>query len=57
MHQEKDLGSITPGKFADLILVDGDPLRQISDIRKILLVVKDGKLLRPAEMYHAIGVQ
>ena len=44
-------------KYADMILVNGDPTTQISDIRKIDLVVKNGNLLRPAELYHAIGVQ
>ena len=57
MHMDKDFGSVTAGKYADMIMVKGDPTTQISDIRKIDLVVKNGNLLRPAEMYHAIGVQ
>jgi len=57
MHMDKDFGSITPGKYADMILVNGDPTTQISDIRKIDLVVKNGSLLRPRELYHSIGVQ
>ena len=56
MHMDKDFGSVTPGKYADMILVNGDPTTQISDIRKVDLVVKNGNLLRPAELYHAIGV-
>jgi Amidohydrolase family len=57
MHMEKDFGSITPGKFADLILVDGDPTTNISDIRRIDLVVKNGEMYRPAEMYPAFGIR
>ncbi|HEU0014181.1 MAG TPA: amidohydrolase family protein, partial [Longimicrobium sp.] len=50
------LGSIAPGKLADVILVDGDPARSISDIRRVELVVKDGVVYRPNEMYEAFGV-
>jgi Amidohydrolase family len=57
MSMDKDLGSITPGKLADLTLVDGDPVANISDIRKTDLVVKDGVLYRPAELYSALGVE
>ncbi|MGA6987828.1 MAG: amidohydrolase family protein, partial [Terriglobales bacterium] len=56
MSLDKDLGSITPGKLADLTLVDGDPTANISDIRKTILVVKDGVLYRPAELYAELGV-
>jgi hypothetical protein len=52
-----ELGSVEPHKRADLILVDGDPTRQISDIRRISLVMKDGVIYFPAEVYEAIGVK
>jgi imidazolonepropionase-like amidohydrolase len=57
MNMDRDLGSIAPGKLADLTLVDGDPVANISDIRKTALVVKDGVLYRPAELYSALGVE
>jgi imidazolonepropionase-like amidohydrolase len=50
-------GSITPGKDAELILVEGDPAKDISDIRKISLVMRDGKLFMPADIYSALGVK
>jgi imidazolonepropionase-like amidohydrolase len=56
MKMDADLGSITVGKLADLTLVDGDPAAHISDIRKTALVVKDGILYKPAELYAAMGV-
>ena len=39
---EKDVGSIEPGKAADLVIVNGDPAKNISDIRQTETVFKDG---------------
>lgn len=39
-------GTIEPGKAADLIVVDGDPLADITALRGIVLVAKDGALHR-----------
>ena len=55
--RDGDLGSVTPGKLADLILVEGDPARRISDIRRVSLVVKDGAVYDTAALYKAIGVR
>jgi imidazolonepropionase-like amidohydrolase len=57
MKRDTELGSIAPGKLADLILVEGDPTRRISDIRRASLVVKDGRLYEPAALYKSIGVR
>lgn len=51
-----DLGSIAPGKLADLVLVDGDPAARVSDVRKVELVMKDGVFYRPDELNQAIGI-
>jgi imidazolonepropionase-like amidohydrolase len=56
MSLDKDLGSITPGKLADVVLVDGNPAANIRDIRKTVLVVKDGVLYKSAELYQELGV-
>jgi imidazolonepropionase-like amidohydrolase len=51
------LGSITAGKLADLVLVDGDPTTNISDLRRINLVMKEGVIYYPSEIYEALGVK
>jgi cytosine/adenosine deaminase-related metal-dependent hydrolase len=56
MKLDHDLGSIEPGKLADLTLVSGDPAQNISDIRKTALVVKNGVVYKPQELYTALGV-
>ena len=56
MKLDHDLGSIEPGKLADLTLVSGDPVANISDVRKTALVVKNGVLYKPQELYSALGV-
>jgi imidazolonepropionase-like amidohydrolase len=52
-----DSGSIEPHKRADLILIDGDPTTNISDIRKVSLVMKEGVVYFPAEVYESLGVK
>jgi Tol biopolymer transport system component/imidazolonepropionase-like amidohydrolase len=39
------LGTIGPGKLADLVLVEGDPLRDVRDARRVRLVVKNGVVM------------
>jgi imidazolonepropionase-like amidohydrolase len=41
-----ELGTITPGKLADIIVVDGNPLISMRDLRNVVAVVKDGKLYK-----------
>lgn len=55
-HRRDDLGVIAEGKLADLVLVDGDPAKDISAIRNIELVMKDGKLFYRDELYRAAGL-
>ena len=56
LKREKDLGTIEPGKLTDFILVDGDPTTNISDIRKVVTVVKDGKVYDSAAIYAELGI-
>ena len=52
-----DRGVISPGRRADLILVDGEPTKNISDIRKVALVIKGEVAYYPAEVLEAMGVK
>jgi imidazolonepropionase-like amidohydrolase len=57
MHREQEFGSIRAGKYADMILVNGDPTKQIGDIRRIDVVIKNGEIYKPSEMYPAFGIR
>jgi imidazolonepropionase-like amidohydrolase len=39
------LGTLQPGKLADLVIVDGDPLRDIAALQRVHMVVKGGEVL------------
>jgi len=56
MGVERDVGVIAPGKYADMVLIDGDPVRDISDIRKTVTVIKDGKVFDTRALERALGV-
>jgi imidazolonepropionase-like amidohydrolase len=40
----KDLGSLEAGKLADLVVIDGDPLRDIRQSTRVVYTMKDGVL-------------
>ncbi len=40
-----DLGTLEPGKLADMVMVDGDPLDDIFNLTRVVLVVKEGKVV------------
>ncbi|MBZ5520955.1 MAG: amidohydrolase family protein [Acidobacteriia bacterium] len=46
LGMEKDIGTIAPGKYADLVAVKGDPLADISVLQKIDFVMKGGEVYR-----------
>lgn len=54
---DRELGTITRGKRADLVLVPGDPTRDVSVLRQARLVMKDGVVFYPDEIHQAIGVR
>src|SRR5215469_1695671 len=43
LGKDDRLGTVEPGKFADMVVLDADPLQQIQNLKKIHLVVKGGK--------------
>ena len=45
LGKQNDIGTIEQGKRANIIIVDGDPLKDIKDLRKITTVVKDGRIV------------
>ena len=43
--QDRDLGSVEPGKLADLTIITGNPLVDISATRDVSMVIKDGRVM------------
>jgi hypothetical protein len=50
MGRENDLGTVAPGKIADLVLLDANPLEDIGNTRKISAVVFGGKVFSRAAL-------
>jgi imidazolonepropionase-like amidohydrolase len=46
MGWQNDIGSITKGKFADLVAVSGDPLADITELQRVTFVMKGGRVIR-----------
>ena len=55
LKRDRELGTVEAGKRADFLLVDGDPLADIRALRKIKVVVSDGKAYDPAKLWESVG--
>jgi len=53
LGEDKELGSIEPGKAADMVLVRGNPAQDIQDIENVVLVFKDGVGYDPVKLVRA----
>jgi imidazolonepropionase-like amidohydrolase len=50
LDRSEELGTVAAGKLADLVLLDANPLEDITNIRRIHAVVADGRLYRRAQL-------
>jgi hypothetical protein len=54
MGLERESGTLRPGLRADVLVVNGDPLARISDIRKVRLVIAGGRRYEPAPLWRSV---
>lgn len=54
LRQEAVLGSLAPGKQADIVLLSADPTQDIRNTRKIELVIRSGIVVRPDELLKLV---
>jgi len=57
MAMDKQTGSIEVGKMSDLVIINGNPLKNMSDIRKVSLVIKGNKMYQPDKLLQEVGVK
>mgnify|MGYP002777055348 FL=1 len=57
LGEDQQLGSVERGKLADFFLVPGDPTASLSELKKTSMVVKDGVVYFPSELYPKFGIQ
>jgi imidazolonepropionase-like amidohydrolase len=54
MGKDANIGSIAPGKSADLVVLGGNPAEKIENIEKVEIVFKDGVGYDPAKLIHSV---
>jgi imidazolonepropionase-like amidohydrolase len=55
MGFDKELGTVEPGKRADLAILGGNPLESIHNIRKVEYVITGGTMYNCAELWKSVG--
>lgn len=57
LGEDQQLGSIERGKLADFFLVPGDPTADLGTLKAARMVLKDGVIYFPSEIYPRFGIQ
>ena len=57
MGLDKEIGTVEAGKRADVIILDGNPLESIRNIRKVEFVITNGIMYNCAELWRSVGFQ
>jgi imidazolonepropionase-like amidohydrolase len=55
MKLDKELGTVEAGKRADLIVLNGNPLEDIHNIRSVEYVITEGVMFEAAELWRSVG--
>ncbi len=54
LRQQDNVGSVTAGRYADFSILDGDPLRDVRELRSTTTVVRGGVRYNPAELLEQV---
>ncbi|MGE0820659.1 MAG: amidohydrolase family protein [Candidatus Binatia bacterium] len=54
LRKQDEIGSIAPGRYADLVIVDGDPLRDVRELRKLTTVYRGGVAYDPQTLLAGV---
>jgi imidazolonepropionase-like amidohydrolase len=57
LYREKEIGSVTEGKLADLVILEANPLSDISNTQKINAVIVNGKYFSKTDLNRMLDVQ
>src|SRR6266704_294558 len=57
MAMEREIGTLAPGKLADLVILDADPLANVMNLGQIHRVIKDGRIFVPDELIRSIAAR
>src|SRR5262245_41944121 len=57
LRMDKAFGTIAKGKRADLVVLDGDPLKDIHALSRVVSTMRSGVVYPSAPLYKAVGVK
>jgi imidazolonepropionase-like amidohydrolase len=55
LNMQNEIGAIEPGMQADIIALDGNPLADITSVRRVVFVMKGGKVYKNEAVTHGFG--
>ena len=54
MHREREIGTIAPGRLADLVVLDADPTTSVDNASRVYRIIKDGRVYDPDVLIRSI---